>query len=170
VTYRNGFGPIDLGIVGGKYKAPAPGAVVMGLANRLNNARLVLGEGGLKTSELDGSDLGTAADIFVFSIRNLGSALVQTVTLPLITNTLTNYNKFTFTLAPSPQGLFSGTFVIPNATVSLVRNAKFNGMIVWTGSAYMAQGYFLLPQAPQSGQTVAMSPVLSGQIVLEAHP
>jgi hypothetical protein len=170
VTYRNGFGPIDLGIVGGKYKAPAPGAVVMGLANRLNNARLVLGEGGLKTSELDGSDLGTAADIFVFSIRNFGSALVQTVTLPLITNTLTNYNKFTFTLAPSPQGLFSGTFVIPNATVSLVRNAKFNGMMVWTGSAYTAQGYFLLPQAPQSGQTVATSPVLSGQIVLEAHP
>jgi hypothetical protein len=66
--------------------------------------------------------------------------------------------------------LFSGTFVIPNATVSLVRNAKFNGMMVWTGSAYTAQGYFLLPQAPQSGQTVATSPVLSGQIVLEAHP
>jgi hypothetical protein len=170
VTYRNGFGPIDLSIVGGKYKAPTPGAVVMGLANRLNNARLVLGEGGLKTVELDGSDAGTAADTFVFSIRNLGSALVQTVTLPLITNTLTNYNKFTFKLAPSPQGLFTGTFVIPNATAALGRNAKFNGMIVWTGSAYTAQGYFLLPQAPQSGQTVATSPVLSGQIVLEAHP
>jgi hypothetical protein len=170
VTYRNGFAPIDLTIVGGKYKAPTPGGVVMGLSNRLNNVRLVLAEGGLRDVDLDGTDSGTLADTFVFSIRNLGSSLVQTVTLPAATDTLRNYNKFTFKLGTTPQGLFTGTFTIPNTNKALIRNGKFAGIMVWTGSAYLAPGYFLLSQPPQSGQTIATSPILSGQIMLEPHP
>jgi hypothetical protein len=129
-----------------------------------------MAEGGLRDVDLDGTDSGTLADTFVFSIRNLGSSLAQTVTLPAATDTLRNYNKFTFKFGTTPQGLFTGTFTIPNANKALIRNGKFAGIIVWTGSAYLAPGYFLLSQPPQSGQTVATSPILSGQIMLEPHP
>jgi hypothetical protein len=40
-------------------------------------------------------------------------------------------------------------------------------MIVWTGSAYSAQGFFLLSQLPQSGNALANTAVLSGQVILE---
>jgi len=83
---------------------------------------------------------------------------------------LRNYNKFTFKLGTTPQGLFTGTFTIPNTNKALIRNGKFAGIMVWTGSTYIASGYFLLSQSPQSGETVATSPILSGQIMLEPHP
>jgi hypothetical protein len=170
VTYRSGFGPIDLAILGGKYKAQAAGGIVMNLTNAANKARLVFAEGGLSNADLDGTDANTDADNFVFSIQNTGTGVAQKITLPAATDTLLNYNKTTFTLPASPQGLFSGGFTVPNANKALVRASKFFGIIVWTGSAYSAQGYFLIAQPPQSGQTVATSPVLSGQVILEANP
>ena len=171
VTYRAGFAPMNLTIVGGKYKAQELGGVVAGLSNSLNDAKLIFSEGGLSAADLDGSDSDTLADTFLFSIRNLTATatkktLVQTITLPLATDTVNNYNKVTFTLAASPAGLYNGTFTIPNAKPTLVRKATFKGIIVWNGSNHVAPGYFLLAQPPQSGQTITTSNILSGQVML----
>jgi hypothetical protein len=125
------------------------------------NAQVAFAEGGL---------LAGQADPQKFTISNLGTALVQTVTMPaynaaaLPTNP--NPNKVTFALASTPLGQFSGTFTIAHPIATLTRSAKYTGIIVWDGSAYQSPGYFLLPQMPQSGQTVANSPVLSGQVSL----
>jgi hypothetical protein len=161
-AYRAGFTPRDLTIIGGKYKAPAPGGVVMAMNNTVNdNARLSFAEGGLVAGQ---------ANPQVFTIRNTGAALVQTITMPKYNAALPvnpNPNMVTFALAAAPLGQFSGSLTVFHPVTTLNRTAKFTGMIVWTGSAYSAQGYFLLSQLPQSGQTLTTSPVLSGQVVLE---
>jgi hypothetical protein len=155
-AFRAGFAPRALTIIGGKYKAPASGGVVMGMNNTVNNnARLIFTEGGLLPGQVNP---------FLFSIRNnKATGVVQTITL----TTSPNPNKITFALAAAPLGQFSGTVTVLHPVTTLNRTAKYAGMIVWTGAAYSAQGYFLLPQLPQSGQTLTTTPVLSGQVVLE---
>jgi autotransporter-associated beta strand protein len=155
VTYRNGFAPVDLTIVGGKYKAPAAGQVIRGLTNADNNAKLTFVEGGLVAGQI-------TPNPFVFSIRNTGTAVAQTVKLPVV-----NANKVSFKLAAKPLGQFSGTFLITNAISTLNRTAKYNGIVIWDGTQYQAVGYFLLAQLPQSGVTVTSSPILSGQVSLD---
>ena len=171
VTYRAGFAPHDLTIVGGVYTAPAAGGVIGGLDdlnNLNNNVRLVFTDGGLTDADLDGSDANTTADDFQFSISNSGTAVAQTIKLPPATDTLNNYNKITFKLAAAPAGQFSGTLTVPNATTTLVRVGKFNGMMVQTtATTWVRAGYFLIAQPPQSGQTVTTSNILSGQVTAE---
>jgi hypothetical protein len=173
VTYRPGFNPVQLDIVGGKYKAPIAGGVVAGLTDVgdtvTKNAKLTFLGGGLTDVDLDGSDGNLLADTFTFNISNLGATVAQKVTLPLATDTLTNYNKVTFNLAATPLGQFTGTFTVPNVNKLLIRTAKFNAIIVWDGLAqeYVSAGHFLLSQPPQSGQTVTTSNIISGQVLLE---
>jgi hypothetical protein len=134
------------------------------------NAKLTFLGGGLTDVDLDGSDANLLADTFTFNISNLGATVAQKVTLPLATDTLTNYNKVTFKLAATPLGQFTGTFTVPNVNKLLIRTAKFNGIIVWDGTQYINAGHFLLSQPPQSGQTVTTSNIISGQVLLEKHP
>jgi hypothetical protein len=173
VTYRPGFNPVDLDVIGGKYKAPIAGGVVAGLTDVADtvakNAKLTFLGGGLTDVDLDGSDVNLLADTFTFNISNLGAAVAQRVTLPLATDTLNNFNKVTFKLGATPLGQFNGTFTVPNANKSLVRTARFNGIIVWDGTQYINAGHFLLAQPPQSGQSVSTSNVISGQVLLEKH-
>jgi len=153
--YRSGFSPVTLAIIGGKYKAQTAGGVVAGLANANNNAKLTFNEGGLKAGDVNP---------YTFSITNATTGLGQKITLPL-----PNVNKVTFKLAAKPAGQYSGTFTVLHPTsAALNRVAKFNGMIVWTGSTYENVGFFILAQPPQSGQTTKTSTVLSGQVDLTA--
>jgi hypothetical protein len=148
-TYRAGFDPIDLSIIGGKYRAPLTGEVVAGLSTTgVNNAKLSFLSGGLETGQVND---------FTFSI----AATTQRVTLPTV-----NANKVAFKLEAKPKGLYTGQFTIFNPITTLNRTAKFRGIIVWTGSVYVSNGHFLLAQPPQSGQTVSTSTVLSGQVNL----
>lgn len=165
--YRAGFAPIELTIIGGKYKAPALGGVVAGLANADNNACVVFAEGGLANGQIDGGVADAKTNSVVFTIKNTGNAAVQTVILPLLS---ANPNKHTFKLAAKPLGQFSGTFTVPNPNTLLIRTAKYQGMIVWTGSSYIAPGYFILNQLPEPGQTVKTSTQLSGVLDLEPNP
>ncbi len=172
-AYRTGFTPRDLSIYGGKYIGASAGGVVGGLADTndktTSNARLTFIDGGLVDADLDGSDADLLADHFLFNISNTGTAVAQTVTLPLATDNLHNHNKVTFALASAPLGQYTGTFVVPNSVATLNRTAKFTGMIVWDGNAYQSPGYFLLSQLPQSGETIAKTAVLSGQVLLESY-
>jgi hypothetical protein len=151
-SYRDGFGPVALTVIGGRYAAPGPGQVVMGLPNVTNNARLVFAEGGLLP--------GDCAPL-VFSIRNTGTKTAQTITLPAV-----NPNKMSFTLGASPLGMFSGKFTVNNAVKALVRTPGYQGMLVRNGDAMQSMGYFLLPMLPQPGQTLTTAPQLSGQAIL----
>lgn len=168
VTYRAGLAPLDLTVIGGKYKPAPAGGVVRGLVNADDKAALNFFAAGLTDLDLDGADSDLKADTFVFSIRNTGTALAQTIKLPDAKDKLKNYNQVTFTLPAAPNGLFIGSFLIPNVTPTLVRKASFKGIIVWDGSSYLAPGYFLLPQTPQPGETTP--PILSGQVLLEPNP
>lgn len=168
VTYRAGLAPLDLTLIGGKYKPASPGGVVRGLVNADNKAALNFYAAGLTDFDLDGTDADIRADTFAFSIRNTGTALAQTIKLPAATDKLKNYNQVTFTLPASPNGLFTGSFLIPNVTPTLVRKANYKGIIVWDGSNYLAPGYFLIPQTPQPGETTP--PILSGQVLLGPNP
>ena len=176
--YRAGFAPMALTIIGGKYKAPViqtpvpnPGdnPVVAGLSNQIDNVRIAFAEGGLADGQINGGFSDAKTNTVVFSIRNLKptTGIVQTVGLPLLA---ANPNGLKFALAAKPLGQFSGTFTLPNANKLLVRTAKYQGMIVWTGSAYIAPGYFILNQLPEPGQTVTTSTQLSGVLDLEPNP
>jgi N-acetylneuraminic acid mutarotase len=166
--YRAGFAPMALTIIGGKYKAPALGGVVAGLTNADNKARIVFAEGGLATGQIDGGLADAKTNSVVFTIKNTKpTAVTQTVILPL---TPANPNKLTFKLAAKPLGQFSGTVNVNNTLVTLNRTATFQGMIVWTGSTYIAPGYFILSQLPEPGQTVTSSTQLSGVLDLEPNP
>jgi N-acetylneuraminic acid mutarotase len=156
--YRAGFAPVELIIDGGKYLPLAPGAVVMGLPNTNDNAALGFTEGGL-IKDLTTPALSQGRKV-VFSIRNPGAALVQTVTVPV------NPELTTFKLTAT-TGAFAGTFTLGHSVKTLVRKVTYQGQIVHLGSnSYRSAGYFLLHQLPQPGQTLVNSPVLSGDVQL----
>ena len=158
-AYRAGFPALDLQVAGGKYSSPGIGGVLMDLPNVDGNARLNFAEGGL---------LAGQAPTVVFSIRNLKPSLaVQTVTLPDAGGTL-NPARVSFAILASPPGQFNGSLTIPHSLPALVRKVSYQGTVVRLGSSYQAVGFFLMPQLPQPGQTLTTSPVLSGQVVLEA--
>ncbi len=162
-TYRSGFGPINLTIGGGNYVGPDSGGVIKVLTiNNANNAKLTFAGSSLPSGEIT---------FTAFSIRNLKpTGVVQTVTVTPFNATALPSNpnpyKVAFKLDAKPVGQFSGSFVLPHATASLVRTAKYQGMIIHRGVLFEAMGYFTLPQLPEPGQTLTTSPVLSGQVIL----
>lgn len=158
-TYREGFGPVDLAVDGGKYAAPAAGQVIMGLPNHDFNARLTFAEGGLASGQ---------APPVVFSITNSNAkGIGQTVKLPKAGGP-ENPGKVTFALAANPAGQFSGSLTVSHPLPALVRVAPFRGAIVCLEDGqFVAAGYFITPQLPEPGQTLATSPQLSGKVMLE---
>ncbi|TDU80882.1 Calx-beta domain-containing protein [Prosthecobacter fusiformis] len=161
-AYRPGFPSMALDLAGGKYKAPVSGGVVMGLTNYDNKARINFSDGGLNPGDITPH---------IFSIRNTKTKGITQSVKVIAYNTRISPNpnpyKVNFALASSPSGAFIGAFTLPNANSALVRTAKYQGIIVWDGSAYSAMGYFLLPKLPEPGQTIKTSPVLSGLTVLD---
>jgi hypothetical protein len=150
-------------VLGGRYLPVENGAVVRGLNNNADNARLEFSEGGLLTSELD---------TLVLSITN-PAPLKTTQVIGLPTN---NPNKLTFVLPAKPAGSFNGKVDILNSRKDLVRNLTYQGVMARVKDPntsvieWKAAGFVLVPQLPQPGQTIKTSTVLSGQVVLEPNP
>jgi hypothetical protein len=77
---------------------------------------------------------------------------------------------------PAQVGACTGEFTLVDAdntvtpSVDRTRKVGFQGMIVNDGGTSKIFGFFLLPQMPQAGPpvtTLANSPILSGQVLLE---
>jgi hypothetical protein len=159
LLYHEGFSPITMDVLGGRYLPVENGAVVRGLNNNADNARLEFSEGGLLTSELD---------TLVLSITNPAPPVKTTQVIGLPTN---NPNKLTFVLPAKPAGSFNGKVDILNSRKDLVRNLTYQGVMAKVSpTEWRAAGFVLVPQLPQPGQTIKTSTVLSGQVVLEPNP
>ncbi len=140
------FGPVNIGASGGLYVASKP---ILGLpVTAGNNARLVFTDGGIAGSATNPSlTLRIGSDNrAILPQPNPG----KITALPLVLTTTT--------------GSFSGRFTLTDP-VAILRTVSFQGQLVSPlGKGY---GYFLLPQLQPSLKT---SPILSGQVVLEAIP
>jgi len=155
--YPQGFASTELTLLGGKYAAPASGSLIMGLPRTVAtpNARLTFNQGGLLPGDLQPLE---------FQISNPSGA-IQKVTLP-VAGSSQNPAKISFALLPA-SGAFSGSVTIPNPVSSLVRTVRYQGRITRNADGYRAEGFFLLPQLPQPGETLARtSPLLSGSLIL----
>jgi hypothetical protein len=119
------------------------------------NARLTFNQGGLLPGDLQ---------TLQFQISNPSGA-IQKVILP-VAGSSQNPAKVSFALLPA-SGAFSGSVTIPNPVSSLVRTVRYQGRITRNADGYHAEGFFLLPQLPQPGETLARtSPLLSGSLIL----
>jgi hypothetical protein len=164
MAYRAGFGPITLTADGGLLPVipvapslPLITGVFANLSDSDNNAEIDFLEGGL--------DLGDY-DAVVFSIRDVNATNnAQKVTVP------TNSAKLTFALASSPVGGFSGTFTVAKTDLVAERKVTYQAILVHDSvNGYRGAGYFLMPQAPQPGQTLSTSEVLSGFVDFHPYP
>ena len=154
--YRFGFDSTDLTLLGGKYTAPATGQLIMDLQRLIANpnATLAFSQGGLLAGDVPALD---------FNIANPSGA-IQKVTVPLA-GSLQNPAKISVSLNAA-TGEFSGPMTVANPVTSLARPVGYQGRITRNGGGYHAQGFFLLPQLPQPGETLKTSPLLSGQVIL----
>ncbi len=154
LTYRVGFGPIELTVSGGLYVPPNKGALILGLSPGLDNAQLVFSSGGL-------SD-GISQTVTVTSLGS--SSVLNRITAPV------NLNQLHVNSLSVSTGEFSGSFLLPGASAAdATRRANFYGQLVQTpGGAANGYGYFLLPKPPAAGQTMTTAPKLSGSLLLSA--
>ncbi len=158
-TYRDAFGPVDLTVVGGRYVVPSTTAIVMGLLDKPDNAQVRFVSGGI-------DDSPPVPDITA-RIKPGG-----TVTPPLTVN---NPRGTTLTVLPA-SGSFSGGFVLVDnntvmPTTKVTRIVSYRGLIVSEAGVLRGYGHFLLPKLPSAGPpstSTTTSPILSGQVVLEA--
>ena len=160
-TYANGFGPLDLTSVGGRYVAPAGNGLFLGLQDQDNNVRLVFSEARISTTS-------TSPDL-TLSIR-----AGEKIKLPVL-----NPAKTTLTIVPA-TGVFSGLFTLSDPNPLLPKspyvrsNIAYQGLVIRTASGLEGFGYYLLPQLPTAlppqipALTLSSTPILSGQVVLES--
>jgi hypothetical protein len=67
------------------------------------------------------------------------------------------------------QGLFSGGFEIPSASLQgQKRQANFSGQIVNAAQDAKGYGFFLAPKDPEAGAQLDPSILYSGTVTLEA--
>jgi hypothetical protein len=146
--YSAGFGPLTLTVDGGPYLPPTGSDLVLGLSPGENNAQLSFSLGGLdETSQF-------AQPVTISSPK--AGANAGTVTAPV--------NDVKITKFSAAAGTMEGEFTIDG------RKATFSLEIVNTTAGAMGLGYFVLPQAPESGTAPASTPKLSGTVVLSAPP
>ena len=169
-VYKDGFGPVDLHIFGGTYRAPDRGDLVMDLPPVVPNgynARFDFTKGGLDTESKEFHQTARVYSPATTSLSNL-------VSLPPFNANASpnpNPNRVTVTVFTASSGRFSGSFTLPGATSTLNRRAPFHGQIVWTGPNVRGYGSFLLPKVPTGTQTVNTSPKLGGGVkLLDPNP
>ncbi|HYF37996.1 MAG TPA: Ig domain-containing protein [Prosthecobacter sp.] len=163
--YPNGIGynlsghlsPVNVMAQGGGYPVPAPGGVVMGLPDDTpNNALISFYGGGIETED-------EAIDQLL-TIFNPGNGLVNKATVPA------NLNGVEVSTVHAATGTFDGEFTIPSAPGVAARKAPFQGQIVRMVNQTMGFGFFLLPEAPEAGETPQTAPSNSGKVVLQPTP
>lgn len=164
--YKAGFPVVvNLTASGGRYDPPEAPLVFLGLTQGSNNGRLTFSEGGMEAANvLDPVEVSIGAK--------------SKVTLPV--SPAANPHRLTLVLNEK-TGLIRGSFTLedanPLAAPALPRAIKrpvaFEGIAVRSGALLKGCGFFLLAQLPSAGPsatTPATSPILSGQVILEAAP
>lgn len=165
LVYGEGFGPVDLTVIGRKYRIPAATELPMGLTPGAGNAAVVFAEGGAPdpATRLNTNSVEVSASRVVITDPNPGK-----VKLSL------DAGKAGRPFAAGRTGSFKGSFELTDTAPStgrpLKRTANFQGMIVDDGSSQQGYGYFILPKLPTSAprSTLANSPRLSGRVELRA--
>jgi autotransporter-associated beta strand protein len=167
-VYRDGFEPIDLVAVGGRYLAPVATALnprVMGLeatADGVGNAVIELTEGlvELALPVMTAAEANTA----VFRVDERNRAVAS--------DPANNPRAVTLSIN-AKTGAFSGQFVLNEAHPfpgqkpdPIIRRVSYQGLIVTGGAEPIGVGYFLLPKLPGSAtEKPTATPVLSGRVV-----
>lgn len=148
-AYGDGFGPLLFHVDGG-YLAPASrGHVVLGLPEETFEA--MFSEGGLDLAAMDPTtDEAEFTDALKVVMPPAGDS--------------DNPGGITMNIH-SATGAINGSFTLVDG--ALKRKTTFQGMIVRGQSgAWLARGYFLLPQIPGTGETIHTSSILSGLLSL----
>jgi N-acetylneuraminic acid mutarotase len=163
-SYRAGFGPVALNVVGGIYQGPAAGGIIAGLPNKSGNVKVSFENRALIE--------GNVADL-VFTIASAGG-VKQKVTVPVF-NAVPPVNpnpaKISFVLDAKVAGAFNGSFTLPGATTALDRKAGYQGIFVRLPSgSFFAAGYYLIAQPPQPGVVMGSVPELSGRVLVAPVP
>ena len=152
-TYPAAFGPASINASGMYLAKAATGQIILGLPSA-GLANVVFVDGGLAASLVNPNVTGftyTAAYAIVLPAAG-GPDNPGKATLAINRNT----------------GLVTGTFTLVETSPLLTRKPAFQGMIVRSATGTTrAEGYFLLPQIPSTGQTILTSPILSGKMLIE---
>ncbi|MDB6076241.1 MAG: putative Ig protein, partial [Verrucomicrobiaceae bacterium] len=150
-TYETGFGLTALLNLKayGKYLASAPtGQEVLGLPGT-----------GLASLTFEDGGLGPAQSVIDPDVTGFTYTDANKILMPAV-----NTGKVALTIAPT-SGLVGGSFTLVDSAPALTRKVIIQGQIVRTASgATKATGYFLLPQKPAPGKTLATSSILSGKL------
>lgn len=150
-SYKQGFGPLELSLLGEFYTKPNSGNLVLGLPSETNNVQLIMDEGGL-------SEMVTQN----FTLGSKGVKVEPGTDNPL---------KFTLKVTPS-TGLISGTFTLqdPNPQegkkpTMLLRKTKISGLIVTHPEVQSGIGFFNLAKLPDTaGEKITLTPLQSGRV------
>lgn len=142
-TYRGGFDTQVLRAIGGRYRPPVAGQLLMDLPRSAQANAIVVH-----------TQAGLADGRFFLRIDNPSGNLQKIETDPAL--------KLSIHAA---TGLFTGSF--SNNAAAVMRSASFSGMMVPAAEGWKAAGHFLIPALPQAGQTLQGSPILSGQIAIQ---
>ncbi|MFZ4594757.1 MAG: immunoglobulin domain-containing protein, partial [Verrucomicrobiaceae bacterium] len=171
-SYKEGFGPLTLSVVGDRYTAPAPGVLPLNATPGVINARLSFAKGGAPNPE-------RRLDVSTIEIVS-GSPAAAKFSKPnpgIATLTLTPGSGTTF--VPGTTGTLTGSFTLMDAdpavtpAKALLRTVSFRGVLVTDGGVPRGLGFFLLPELPSAGPpktTLVTSRLLSGSVRLEALP
>jgi len=174
-SYKNGFGPLEMNLLGATYAPPAPGGIVLNLPDVADNARLRFTHGGLPSAVNPNTTVTISFDNKPVLPTPGSPANPARTTLSLIT-----FN-----------GMYSGTYQLVDGTSR--RSVSFNGIFIpripvtpsvlnndgsiataeIPGSDPTAPGYFLLNQLPSAGPpatSLTTSPILSGKAALQPAP
>ena len=139
--------------VTGGYLAPtASSSQVLGLPQASTPASLLFTRAGIE-------DSATVPDLLSSIFYTAPKA-----TLPL-PGSLDNPGRVTLRIHPG-NGQITGTFTLKDGKVK--RTVKYQGLIIRRAGQpqILGSGYFHLPQLPETGQTPATSPILSGLLQL----
>lgn len=148
-SYQAGFGPVSLAAYG-KYLAPDSKGVILGLPASTGTAQLLFASGGVEASAIN-------PDVTAFTYTDTFSVDMPSPGSPQ------NPGKATLTIEKS-TGLVGGRFVLVDLAGTVVRNVRFEGMIIRPASGTRkAFGFFNLPQLPNPNT----SAILSGQVVID---
>lgn len=146
-VYKDGFGPLDISILGGRYE---PQDLILGLPAP-GRARVTFTDAGPP------SDRNPDAS-FDIAVKNK---------VALVGNSLTR----TSLKADSKKGGFSGSFTLEDSAGKSVKRAvKYQGIVVPTDEGFSGYGNLLVPQLPTQDPptTVKTSPILSGRVRLQS--
>jgi len=157
-NYQLGFGPLNVGAVGGLYERPTDASLpVMGLPLVADNARLTFTQGGVDTAVVSPNITFTLTNRAAGSFPSFASG--------------NNPNRVALTVNRN-TGTFSGRFILVNPLPTgrnLSRTVTYQGVIAFDGTELTGGGYFLLPKLPANAEELpSRTAILSGAVLLSA--